>query len=77
MNKSTKAFLLNLICFAVLFFGFRYLIILYSDLSGYWVPITAFVLGTLTAPKFQVVKTPDGEKILMKWLFIKGVKEIK
>jgi hypothetical protein len=29
------------------------------------------------APKFQAVKTNEGEKIFMKWLFIKGVKEVK
>jgi len=29
------------------------------------------------APKFQAVKTNEGEKLFMKWLFIKGIKEIK
>ena len=40
------------------------------------IPITAFVVGTLTAPKFQAVQTPDGEKIFMRWLFLKGVREV-
>ncbi|MFM2231154.1 MAG: hypothetical protein RL607_2412, partial [Bacteroidota bacterium] len=28
-------------------------------------------------PKFQAVKTAQGEKLFMSWLFLKGVKEIK
>ena len=77
MSKKVKAFLYNLICFAILFIGFRYLIQEYTHLSGYWVPITAFVVGTLLAPKFQVVPTKDGEKLFMKWIALKGVREVK
>jgi hypothetical protein len=36
----------------------------------------AFVIGTILAPKFQAVNTKDGEKLFMKWLFVKGVKEV-
>jgi hypothetical protein len=49
----------------------------YTNLTGFWIPITAFVIGTLLAPKFQVIATKDGEKMFMKWIFIKGIKEIK
>lgn len=76
MSKKVKAFLYNLICFAILFLGFRWVIMHYTNLTGYFIPITAFVVGTLTAPKFQAVPTADGEKLYMKWLFLKGVKEI-
>lgn len=76
MSKKVQAFLYNLICFAILFVGFRYLIQHYTNLTGYFVPVTAFVVGTLLAPKFQAVSTSEGEKLFMKWLFIKGVKEI-
>lgn len=76
MSKKVKAFLYNLIGFALLFIGFRYLIENYTDLTGLWIPGTAFIVGTLLAPKFQVVSTKDGEKIFMKWMFIKGVKEV-
>lgn len=72
-----KAFVYQLLCFAVLFILSRILIDKYSNLTGYWIPITAFVVSTLLAPKFQAVKTNDGEKLFMKWLFIKGIKEIK
>jgi hypothetical protein len=74
---QVKAFVFQLICFAVLFIGMRFLVEKYSSLSGFWIPLTAFMVGTILAPKFQAVKTNDGEKIFMKWLFIKGIKEIK
>lgn len=74
---QVKAFVYQLLCFAVLFILFRILLDKYSNLTGFWVPITSFVVSTILAPKFQAVKTNDGEKLFMKWLFIKGIKEIK
>jgi pilus assembly protein TadC len=71
-----KSFVLQLICFVILFTGFRYLVANYTNLSGYWIPLTAFVIGTLLSPKFQAIKTKDGERLFMKWLFVKGIREI-
>jgi hypothetical protein len=48
----------------------------YTGLTGLWIPSTAFVFGTILAPKFYATKTKDGEKLFMSWLFIKGIKEI-
>ncbi|RVU91649.1 hypothetical protein EH230_05790 [Flavobacterium columnare] len=77
MNKKTKAFLYNFLSFTVFFFSTRYLVTQYANLSGWWIPMTAFVVSTILAPKFQSVVTRDGEKIFMKWIFIKGVKIIE
>jgi len=77
MDKKTKALVYNLICFAVLFLGLRYFVLSYTNLNGIWKPITAAVVASLLAPKFQAVTTRDGEKLFVKALFIKGVKEIK
>ena len=74
---QVKAFVFQLLCFAVLFILSRILFEKYSNLTGFWVPITAFVVSTLLAPKFQALKTNEGEKLLMKWILIKGIKEIK
>ena len=76
MSKKTKAFLLQLICFVILFLLFRYVVAHYTNLTGYWIPITAFVVGTILSPQFQAVATKDGEKLFMKWIFMKGIKEI-
>lgn len=77
MNKKTKALVFNLLGFTVLFVALRYFIMDYTSLTGVWKPITAAVIATLLAPKFQVANTRDGEKLFMRSLFTKGLKEIK
>lgn len=77
MSKKTKAFVYNLVSFAAIFIPVRILLASYTNLEGLLVPLTAFVVGTIVAPKFQTVRTNEGEKLFMKWLFVKGVKEIQ
>ncbi|HLA57093.1 MAG TPA: hypothetical protein VK623_13390 [Flavobacterium sp.] len=77
MSLQTKSILYQFLSFAVLFIGFHYLITAYTNLQGFWIPVTAFVVGTILCPKFQAVRTKDGEKLFMKWLFVKGIKEIR
>lgn len=77
MSLQTRAFLYQLACFALLFIALRFLIDYYTTLQGIWVPMTAFVVGTILSPKFRAIKTPDGEKLFVRWLFIKGIKEIR
>jgi hypothetical protein len=38
--------------------------------------MVSFVIATIFAPKFQAVKTKDGEKLFMKIIFIKDMKEL-
>ncbi|MBC7747351.1 MAG: hypothetical protein H7Z76_02000 [Methylotenera sp.] len=71
-----RAFIYQLGCFAILFISARFAVEQYTNLIGFWIPLTAFVIGTLLSPKFQAVKTKDGEKLYMKWIFMKGIKEI-
>ena len=73
---QVRAFLYQLGCFAILFILFRFLVLKYGGLTGIWIPFTAFAIATLIGPKFQAVKTKDGEKLFMKWIFSKDVKEI-
>ena len=73
---QVRAFLYQLGCFAILFISLQYLIGKYTYMDGLWIQFTAFVAGTILAPKFQAVKTKDGEKLFMSWLFLKGIKEI-
>lgn len=77
MSKKTKAFLFQLASFAVLFFTARYLVATFTPLKEIWIPLSAFVVGTILSPKFQAVKTRNGEKLFMKWIFLKGIREIK
>ena len=73
---QVRAFLYQLGCFAILFISIQFLLAKYTHLTGLWIPMTAFVVGTILAPKFQAVKTKEGEKLFMKWLFIKGIKDV-
>ncbi|MGA9636874.1 hypothetical protein [Flavobacterium sp.] len=73
---QVRAFLYQLGCFAILFISVRYLVAMYTSLTGFWIPMTAFVVATLLSPKFKAIKTPDAEKLYMKWIFMKGVREI-
>ncbi len=73
---QVRGFLYQLGCFAILFIAGRFIVEKYTELTGIWIPMTAFIVATLIAPKFQAVKTKDGEKLFMKWIFIKGIREI-
>ena len=77
MTPKTKALIFNFIGFALLFVIMRIVVGKFTNLTGFWLPITSAVVASILAPKFQAVRTNEGEKIFMKWLFIKGVKEIK
>jgi len=49
----------------------------FGVLQGLWIAATSFVISTILAPKFQAVKTNEGEKLFMKWIFFKDLREIK
>ena len=77
MSKKTKAFLFNLLGFSFFYIIAYFTVMTFGVLQGLWIAATSFVISTLLAPKFQVVKTIEGEKLFMKWIFVKGLREIK
>jgi len=77
MNLSTKSLLYNFLCFAGIYIILYFLIRSFTNLTGYWIPVTSAFAASLLAPKFYTMKTAQGYKMFMKWLFIKGIKEIK
>jgi hypothetical protein len=77
MNKKTKAFLYNLLGFLPLYMITYFLLRNFTGLTGFWIPLTTAMITILLAPKFQVVKHMGEEKIFMKWLFAKEVKQVK
>jgi len=77
MKKSTKALLYNFLGFAPIFLLLYWLLGTFTGLTGLWVPTTSFMITLLISPKFQSVKHLGEEKIFMKWLFIRGIKEVK
>ncbi len=77
MTKKTKAFLYNLLGFTFFYIISYFVVMTFGVLEGLWIAATSFVISTLLAPKFQAVKTNEGEKLFMKWIFIKDLREIK
>ena len=77
MSKKVKSFLYNFLRFSVFFIPAYLLVMNYSHLQGLWIAGTAFMISLILAPKFQAIKTHEGEKIFMKWIFIRGIKEVK
>ena len=77
MSKKTKAFIFNLLGFSFFYIISYFVVMTFGVLEGLWIAATSFVISTLLAPKFQVVKTNEGEKLFMKWIFVKGLREIK
>lgn len=77
MSKKTKSFIYNLLSFAALFLPLQIAVSYFTDLKGIWIMVVAFVVATIFAPKFQAVQTKDGEKLFMKIIFVKEVKEIE
>ena len=77
MNKKIKGFIYNFLGFAFFFTVVYFLVVRFTELTGFWIPITAGVAASLLSPKFQVVNYQGEEKLFMKWMFIKGIKEIK
>ena len=77
MSKKTKAFLYNLAGFMVFFVPTWVICTNVFGMEGFLPKMIALVISIFLSPKFQYVKTNEGDKIFMKWLFIKGIKEVK
>jgi hypothetical protein len=75
-KNQTKAFFYQFASFAILFIPLRILLGIFTTLGGYWIPLLSLLIATIFDPKFQAVKTKDGEKLFMKIVFVKDVKEI-
>jgi Na+-driven multidrug efflux pump len=76
MSKKTKSIIYNFLSFAAFFLPILLLVQAFTGLTGLWIPVTAFVVSTLIAPKFQAIKTHEGEKLYVKWIFSKEAKEV-
>ncbi len=76
MKPKYKAFLFNFIGFALLFVIIRSIMWFLLSSDSIYLAIVAAVLASVLSPKFAVTRTKEGEKLFMKWVFIKGVKEV-
>lgn len=77
MSKSVKAFVYNFFGFGVLYFIFYFILYaIFPMVTGFWIPALSAVASSILAPKFQVLKGQQGDKLFMKMLLMKGVREV-
>lgn len=76
MKAKQKALVFNFIGFAVIFllakFGLAYVL----EIKPIYISVLSAVIAMVIAPKFAVAHIGGKEKLMMKWIFIKGIKEI-
>lgn len=79
MKLKYKSLLYNFLGFAFLFLAARLglgALEFFPD-NRILLALAAAVIANILSPKFGVVTTENGEKLFMKWLFLKGVRELK
>lgn len=76
MQPKHKALVFNFIGFAVLFIIGRLAFGHFLYINRIFIALMAAIIATILAPKFVVIKTDGREKMMMKWIFIKGPREI-
>lgn len=77
MKPTVKAVFLNFFGFAPIYFLTYLLLTFLTPLEGILRPLIAAVVAFILAPKFQAIQHQKDTKIFMKWIFMKGLKEIK
>jgi hypothetical protein len=76
MKPKYKTLIYNFLGFAILFVIFRFGLNLVLELDSFYMALIAAISASFLAPKFAVVKNGGIEKIVMKWIFLKGFKEL-
>jgi hypothetical protein len=76
MRPKYKALLFNFIGFAVLFIIARLTLGYFMDANRIFLAIGSAIIANILAPKFGAIDRAGREKLLMKWIFLKGFREI-
>jgi len=76
MSPKTKAILLNFLGFAILFLVARIAFGFFFNIDRLYLALGAAIVASVLAPKFAVAEVDGSNKILMKWIFIKGFRKI-
>ncbi len=76
MKPKTRAMIFNFLGFAILFLLIRFALGQIFDIGRFYLALAAAFTASILAPKFGVVKMNEDEKVLMKWIFIKGFREV-
>lgn len=72
MNKATKAFVYYFVIFFVTFQLIWWTIyLLFPAMEGVYRAVISGALTALVVPQFKKAETQNGQKIEVKWLFLK------
>ncbi|MEK6154357.1 hypothetical protein WIW50_13885 [Flavobacteriaceae bacterium 3-367] len=76
MRPKYRALLFNFLGFALLFIVIRLILGYYMPINRIFLAVASAIAANILAPKFGAIQTDEGEKVLMKWVFMKGTREI-
>ncbi|MGB5275200.1 MAG: hypothetical protein WBN39_14190 [Flavobacteriaceae bacterium] len=76
MRPKHKALLFNFIGFAVLFIIARLALGYFIDINRIFLAVGAAIIANILAPKFGAIDRAGKQRVLMKWIFLKGFREI-
>ena len=78
MSKQNKVLIVQFVCFAVLFLlGKLLLFLLQLNIEGFFNPLLCAIFATLLSPQFRVIRTDEGDKVMMRFIFNKKIREVK
>jgi len=76
MSKKNKVFIVMFLCFGLIFTITRIAIGYFFNIPSIYGSVISAIAATVLSPQFKVFKTNQGEKVYMRWLFNKKVKEL-
>lgn len=76
MRAKNKSLFLNFIASAVFFLIFRFGLDFFVNWEEFNLAFLSGVLALVFSPKFMTTPDAKSPKVLMKWIFMKGHKEI-
>ncbi|WP_282180554.1 hypothetical protein [Maribacter stanieri] len=74
MKPKHKVLIYNFLGFASLFVLFRFGLQVLLTIDSFYLAVISAIAASFLAPKFAITKIDGVEKIVMKWIFIKGFK---
>lgn len=78
MSTKTKVFILNLVCFMVIFLILRFsLLYLITEIHQLIIVLAAAIIASIICPKFFFIQEDGKDRIKLKWIFLKGIRTLK
>ncbi|MDX1314465.1 MAG: hypothetical protein R3356_03095 [Eudoraea sp.] len=76
MRPKHKALFFNFVAFAIIFLTIRLSLEYFWPGNSTYLALISAIITIVISPKFAAIKTNSGEKLMMKWIFIKKVREL-